>query len=477
MIKRPHHNIESAWRLFEKVENELLMREWEISGVRVWKIIRIEVFNYFLGELGLGPKGLRPRSPKWRKLVFYSMNFLFANPFFLRKKTGFRVVIAHEREELVNGTLLDPITARAAESTSDSNTLTLFTSPGSFTHYRSGQKSNVVPTEIGNLYSVFTKVHWGSEDTNLISLLVEKLFSFDSTDASLRKHFLILRKLAVKRTKRFKGIRAVYRRLFSKLQTRYLYLSVGYAHEAVIDAAHSVGARSVEFQHGYAGIGHPGYDFGNWPKVPYFPDVWLGWGPAWTAGSDIARRTNLLFVGSPRITKLSEESRPIRRPPKTLLILSQGRNSRDLIQGAIVFAESKPDWEVSVKLHPSETENKLISSRLGRQAASAGVKICATELYSLFQRHEVVVGESSTALIEASASGCKIAIYTNLQHPFSQRLVEDGLGQSFRDFSELGKLVSKLEANEAARDFFTDPVTNIRELIEEPGLRKGMNLL
>ena len=90
-------------------------------------------------------------------------------------------------------------------------------------------------------------------------------------------------------------------------------------------------------------------------------------------------------------------------------------------------------------------------------------------MYSLFQEHEVVVGEHSTALVEASASGCKIGIYTKFEHPFSLRLVEIGVGQGFTDFGGLRELASNLDTSWAAREFFATPIMNIRERVEKLG--------
>ena len=347
-------SIQSAWKFFGKVETELGLSEWEISGVRVWKLIRFEMFNYFLGQIGLGSGRIRRRKPNWSRIMFYPLNFVFANPFFPGKNGGFRVVLSHEREHRDKGIISDPITSRAVDGSSSSDTLKLFTSPGSFAHYRSGQKSNSVPTEIGNLYSLFLRVHWSSEDDDRISLLVQKLFSCGPTDSSYMNYFRPIKTTAIKRAKRFKGQRAFFSRLFSKLQTRYLYLAVSYSREAVIDAARSIGARSIEFQHGYAGIGHPGYDFIEWHDVPYFPDDWLGWGPAWTKGLGFSKRTDVHFVGSPMITELSEQSKSIEKTPKSLLVLSQGETSHELILCALEFAKSMADWKVAMKLHPSE---------------------------------------------------------------------------------------------------------------------------
>lgn len=455
----------NPWDKFLEVEHSLGLEEWEHEGIKIWKLLRDPLWQEYLQLLeGKSPK-MYKRKPQYKRVIFYGLNILLANPFlvFQRKK---RLILAHDREILVDGIPSDPTSSRALSGTPESENMILFTSPGSWAHYKAGQKSNFLPHELGILLSKCFGFGRAQVDMKIVEAIIENLFAL-LTDEDTRK--LLSKKLARRvkeEAKKFRGLSISYGLLFSLLKPKYLYLVVGYGREAVIYAAKKRGIQTIEFQHGFAGRGHPGYDFNGWKKVPYFPDKLLSWGRGWWQNTHFPPNSSIHHVGSSYISSLAEEARRRPRPEKTLLVLSQGQRSVSLIDCAVDFARLRPDWKVTLKLHPKEKLAEFRSSELGKKVREMRINLVEGRLYDLFAGHDVVLGDNSTALVEAAYAGCKVAILRSHYEDFSKELCENEVGTEVKNAKDVSDVLENMSPSTNAELYFDSPSDEIISAIE-----------
>jgi hypothetical protein len=182
----------NPWDKFLEVEHSLGLEEWEHEGIKIWKLLRDPLWQEYLQLLeGKSPK-MYKRKPQYKRVIFYGLNILLANPFlvFQRKK---RLILAHDREILVDGIPSDPTSSRALSGTPESENMILFTSPGSWAHYKAGQKSNFLPHELGILLSKCFGFGRAQVDMKIVEAIIENLFAL-LTDEDTRK--LLSKKLA-----------------------------------------------------------------------------------------------------------------------------------------------------------------------------------------------------------------------------------------------------------------------------------------
>ena len=453
------------WDRFVEVEQSLGLAQWEHQGIKVWKLLRFSLWREYLRRFEGKPSVKYIRKPEYKKIFYYGLNVLIANPFLMFQKKK-RIVIASGREVLTNGIPTDPTTSRALSGALESENLVLFTSPGSWAHYKVGQKSNLLPNELGILISRFLGFGRTPVDTTLVETIIDELFGTIADEDTRRSLSLKLAKRVKREERRFRGLSLSYGLLFSLLKPKYLYLVVSYGREAAIYAAKERGIQTIEFQHGFAGRGHPGYDFPGWKEVPYFPDQFLSWGPSWLKNTRFPANSSIHYVGSSYISDLAEKARLRTRPEKTLLVLSQGKSSLTLINCAIDFARLRPDWKVTIKLHPKEKLVDFQSMELGKKVGAVGISLATGALYDLFSEHDVVLGANSTALVEAAYAGCKVAVFRSNYKDFSKELCDNDVGAEVKNATDLADVVENINPSTNADIYFSSPSNEIRFLIE-----------
>lgn len=455
----------SPWDKFLEFEQTLGLEDWEYKGVKIWKLLRMTLWEQYRSLLEGRPPTPKKRRPKVKKIFFYGLNLLLANPFlvFKRKK---RIVLAHDREVIVNGIPSDPTSSRALLGTPKSENLILFTSPGSCAHYQAGQKSNFLPNELGILISKFFGFSRSPVDMTFVGTIIENLFGLVADEPT--KHLLKTRlaRQVIEEQRRFRGASISYGLLFSLLRPKYLYLVVSYGREGAISAARAHGVETIEFQHGFAGRGHPGYDFEGWKEVPYFPDQFLSWGPGWLHNTSFPTQSTVHYVGSSFISNLAEKVRLSEASKNTLLVMSQGESSRHLIECAIDFARLRPNWRVTLKLHPKENLTDFEASEIGQDVTEAKITVVEGQLYDLFAKHDIVLGDNSTALVEAAYAGCKVAILRTKFRDFSEELCNNGVGTGVKSAKSLVETIYQITPGANIDTYFSTPIYDISYLTE-----------
>lgn len=410
-----------AWVRFESLEQKFGLDQWKVSGVYIWKIVRPRVFQLYKEELGFGQifGQDRLRAIKFianlPRLLGY---MLFANPYFSVSSKSKPLSISSPREKLSGKLLVDTISDRYFLRPHLAKSNVLFTSKGSITHLRNGQKANSIPLLLGRFLAFFHKVTFSEADVRNLSGISEDLIASASIPnakvAQGNWDSLKVKKLS-KQIKSeiaiFKGTKAAYALLFRILKPSRLYVVASYSWAPIIAAAKELSIEVNEFQHGAVFAGHVGYDFRFWREVPYFPDVFLAWGADWFSQVNFPSECQILVIGPNSNQTQLLELRGHEKNEKTLLVLAQGSMTSDLISFVRRFLKIRPDWQALVKPHPREKElrqyTKVFTSH---ESFDFKIRVHKGDLYSALLKSDVVVGQSSTSIFEAAYSGRKAVI-------------------------------------------------------------------
>lgn len=411
---------QEVWARFEYLENSLDLGEWQVSGVYVWKIVRNQMYDLFLRELGLykifnegrfGPL-------KLLKKLFRLFLYLFlANPYFPRSSKPKPISISSEREKIIEQLPVDTISDRYFLRSQLSKTNVLFTSKGSIEHLRNGQKANSIPLLLGRFLALFQKITFSAEDKSKILGITEYLVASaslsgqkDDETYEVSKKVKSLTKQMRKEIAVFIGTKAAYTLLFRRLKPSRLYIVSSYSWHSIIAAAKELSIEVCEFQHGVVSSGSVGYDFRYWREVPYFPDVFFAWGPDWFSQVHFPTACQRLIVGPNSSQLRFKELKGMQKNLRRLLVLTQGKRTDDLITFVRKFSDLRPEWQVFIKLHPRE-EGSTKRSRIKTQDSSfLNLQVHEGDLYSALQKADVVLGQSSTSMFEAALSGSRVVM-------------------------------------------------------------------
>ena len=230
-----------------------------------------------------------------------------------------------------------------------------------------------------------------------------------------------------------------YARFFDCVQPRVMVIedaSYGaFAH--VCTWARAAGIATAELQHGVIARSHLGYNYGDAACADdafarCLPQYLLTYGEVWS--SCVRSPSETVTVGCPHF---SETARPTARTPTgSVLTISQGICTETMVRLTAAIARRFPERRCVFRLHPGEV---AFRERYASLAAIANVEISATgDVYHQLQRASVVVGHSSTALVEAAGLGLPVFL---LDDETSRAMVPDAVGTWFRTPDELVALV------------------------------------
>jgi hypothetical protein len=456
-----------ALSLFEHIEHDLELPSWQINGVYVWKLIRFRVFVQFRIDLGqiteAHPEMKRKRKTKVERTLEFARSLIKQNPFLSCHRASDRIIIPHTRKRWLSDRFLDPISARAWLREDETASLVLDRTSSLDPVFLPGAPHYDVMAVLGRIAGQFVRVRFHQNDI-IRMRAIQQLLNTDLTfDGRSLEHYVF------NVVRNFIGLRAVFRSLYQKVKPKALYVVVGYGLEAPIAAAQELGIPVAEFQHGSMDRGHLAYDYRGWEHVPYFADYLLTWGEAWHPDTALPTDCVLHPVGAPHIELgMRQVAQTSVRFQKRVLVLSQGPVARDLIEAVIQFSLLRPDWDVVVRPHPSESASSL-SAQLQEFDRVVDGRIHVDDESSLAQacgKASVVFGASSTALVESLLVGCKMVMLRSATlPPRFQPLLDAGDALAVQSGKELADCIDVLPQG-SARRYFAEPVEDVCALVE-----------
>lgn len=193
-----------------------------------------------------------------------------------------------------------------------------------------------------------------------------------------------------------------FRKIFSKMKTKKLYLVNAYSHPTIVLGAKLARVKTYELQHGFISSFHPAYSYPGNPKIMSMPNVLLSWGDYWNEAFDKASNLKCVTLGA---SKDFLQSLQQKTPKKDqVLFSSQGAIGKSLFEIAEAFAKNT-DKTVIFRLHPNENPEDYISNY-----ANLSISHKSPKFLDLIAQSEYLVGGFSTTMFEGLAFGCKVIV-------------------------------------------------------------------
>lgn len=193
----------------------------------------------------------------------------------------------------------------------------------------------------------------------------------------------------------------------------------------LIKAAHDLGIKVAEYQHGYIGLNHPAYNF-NLENLPldinkFLPSLFLTHGEHWAKNCRVPAQKFVIGY-SDLLKRLESYSLGLDSKDKdSVLFISGGTVPEKLFKFINEFMNINPSLNVYLRPHPSERPK--LEERYGKLIIR-GVKIDVGDLYDILSVCETVASFSvSTVLYESILFTNKIYLvdddYANFYEPDS----------------------------------------------------------
>ena len=236
----------------------------------------------------------------------------------------------------------------------------------------------------------------------------------------------------------------LYSNLLERLQPALLVIEDGcYGNwGSLIRCAKLKGIHVAEYQHGLVSCNHEAYNYlpQTFAKVrDVLPDTFLAYGRYWA--DQISIPSTVRIVGNPHLSDSLDAGVQPQSPSasRSLMLATGGLDSADYQRIALEFLQhAPPEWNVILRPHPSRR-----TSAAGDYSLLAGhtrFKLdLSTDYYEALRAVEVVVGDASTAVMEAAAFGKRVLL---IDHPEVQRNYP-GIFPVFADGAELVALLAE----------------------------------
>lgn len=201
------------------------------------------------------------------------------------------------------------------------------------------------------------------------------------------------------------GFRKVFR--YEGIKTLYL---VSADRPSLIAAAHDVGAKVVELQHGWMSKTHMRY---SWPRtdfLPYFPDEFWAWGQYWIDGVQLPANCKVRMMGANKNFNHYRDSN-LSVKAKQVTVISQPFCSSQVLEETMAVAKVLPNYEFIIKPHPTENQES-ISEKLRQAPKLKNIRVAQRDenTLQLITESEYCFGVNSTSVFEAIALGKKVLL-------------------------------------------------------------------
>jgi hypothetical protein len=390
-----------------ELERDENLFQWEIDGVFVWEIIRVNVFMYLQENSSKENYGKRKNESFLRKLISLFSRFLrngiLRNPFLYIKKKDI-IILQSGRKYLFDNQYID-IYTHFIEKKFDKNKVLTYETNHLFDHI--GEKKKVHQDFINfvsKLFSKFSKTNFHTEDIDRINKIETLLKSKTKIDIDLTS--LINKDIAL-----FKSQSFFYGKLLDFKNPKEIYFVNYVDYFALLNQAKIRNIKTVEMQHGLIIkedlIYHFPYCKEN--ELRYFSTdffVWKdfsGFSGKLPLSPDhiIENDENHLVVMRKRYSNVEKEN-------KSILVASQPFFSDYIVQYILKNAEKMPEFLFYYKIHPMQFNSFFENSEVQKLINLKNVKIISNELsiYELLSKCKFIIGIYSTSLFEAPLFKC-----------------------------------------------------------------------
>jgi hypothetical protein len=401
------------FRMLTDIEEKYDLFSYEVNGVKVWEVLRFEVFRKAVTSTGLQgqPHNIFSQNVKahvrlirYLKILFWSFS---KNPF---KGTYTKDILFFDspRKVLINGQFQDKFTKYLLESLNESDYEVL--ERHFLGQHLGANEKNRKYLDIFKLYEMFFERKQQNKIINNSDMsFLEKAEEAIKADLGVEMN---LKEMCRKKMRTFMIYFHLYNKLFLKRQPKKIYLLVSYSNLPLIAAAKANNIQTIELQHGVISPYNPAYSFPNLKEMlSYFPDQLYVLGQYWKDCTDYPIPVDQIKVtGYPFLVSQMEELENTTKKKYQVLFLSQGTIGSELSAYAYQLASIMPGYEIVYKLHPGEYGRWHNYQHLIKAKGLKNFRVEESDsipLHYLLAESEFQVGVSSFAIFEGLAYNCK----------------------------------------------------------------------
>ena len=440
-------NLETIWNAIRSVEKAEKLAEWKVADVYLWQVIRERLFTH-IAEL----TGLYSPVPEKPEFEFTDQTSFVESPIaimpFVRRDKNHTDVFTQPFIDAAGEPLVFGIGQEDAGSERpqfeqlDATVLRQF---------RNRSKLKVVFALSNANNKKWARVIGALED---------------SLDIKIDKYRKFPRWLLVD----FIAKRTGWKKVFKLAKTELLIVANAWQ-LGFVAGAKAAGVHVVEVQHGLISAYHPRL---SWPdlagnnaaEAAYLADEFWQWGDFWGFSSDLPASMKLRTIGAPANIAAALD----RNTEKTrqLLVIGQPQVSKNIVEFARFIAAKYPKLPVVLKPHPQElllSIDELINE-LGPRPENLRVEDPSANTLQLIERSEYVVGAYSTAIFEAVALKCKVAVLKLAGFEHITPLIQSGAVQPIDRVGDIETFFISAKTVQNSASYYAKPV-NPRKLLDE----------
>lgn len=245
-----------------------------------------------------------------------------------------------------------------------------------------------------------------------------------------------------------------FEKWFVSAEPRLVFVDCWYnwVSAAAVLAAHRLGIRTVEFQHGLQSANHYGYN--NWSSSAFggsdfVPGTFWVWG---NRNRDLLLNTNasppqVVVGGNTWLNRWSEaaDQAASRREDFTVLVTTQRESDYSALLEETVAA-APPHWQFMIRFHPKEKQLAAAREVRYRQLNPRVSVVAPTTqpLFAVLQDADVHATAYSTCTLEALAFGVPTVVWTDNGEQSFADLIAQGSARRARTAAEMIDRIQEL---------------------------------
>ena len=428
-----------------------------IKNIKIWPLIRYQYMQGVLDQYNdFNTPQSKSKSLKIKELLVYMAQVIAYQPKFFKKKKSINFLFfAKGTYKYTKGKYYNRITEPYAEIFPNESLLI----EESF-DFKNGLPRTFKNIKLLDIYLIKAKLlgsllgiekQYKKEVYDFIEFLKDNS-PFELPDVT----WLKLQHYLCSQLERHKFITKDIAKLLNKIQPKVIFIEEAcYGNRAyIVDIAKKMGIKTVEFQHGFIGNTHPAYNYGErFLKTTdnHCPEYILTYGEYWK--KSITVPSQVISIGNPSLeqtVKAFSTDRKCKSSTLKVLVISSGVDYNNLIGIILDFIDDnlkKTVLEIVFRPHP--LERPVMEVRY-KELIDLGVKMSVVDLYDDIINCDLVFGEFSTALYEATVFNKKVIM---LDNKYSRQYVSKNDALNVLEHVESAKELSKVVFNNENYNF------------------------
>ena len=391
-------------RAYSKIlawEKDVGIFDYLVDDVPLWRLIRNATVVSFTVSKGL-EQPHRVESVSLGGLTAISKGVLSSAAQFIKIPKSDLLFWGSSRRQRGADSWVDPLTDPIIDCLSDYRSIS-FERPLQGRHRSPASTKRLIWYDAPKVFARLRSrlpVIVSAEDQSVISELAKLISNeFDRPKSRIEK--LLKKELAA-----FRVERAAANLILSRTKPKAVFVVNRWINRGVLAACSQRVIPTFEFQHG--AVGKEG--FKNY--TPYSevldPDQFLVFGEEWKKYEWGVPADRIQNVGSPFIWNQRSSRAGAPRGDQTMLV-SQPNLSKGMSAAFEEICRALPQQRFLLQLHPQDRENVTLKYPLVR-LPNVEVARETTPLYESFMQCQAVIGQDSTALLEASFFDLKVGL-------------------------------------------------------------------